>query len=126
MNVRLVTPTTERQHQDLAKVIAEGSHGRFCILPRHTDFLGPLIPGVLTLVEESGEVRFFANDYGLLVKRGREVQITTRRVISGQDLGQLREAVANRIQQTNQTEQAGIAAAASLEANFVRRLLEMQ
>jgi len=126
MNVKLSTPTVMMIHRDFKKIVAEGTQGNFCVLPRHTDYLSSLVPGVLILTDEDDRVFYFAIDHGLLVKRGTEVFISVRRAIQGSNLEQLQEAVRNRFLRLDESEKACQTAVASLEASFLRRFLEMQ
>ena len=125
MIVKLITPNSIMLHRDFVKVIADGTHGNFCILPRHADYLAPLVPGILVLTDQDDNVRLFATGDGLLVKCGNNVLITVRQAIASDNLVQLQATVRSRFQSMDAKKMAGIAAMASLEANLVRRLLEL-
>ena len=126
MNLQLSVPTEVLLNQSVSKIIAEGAHGCFCVLPRHTDFLAALVPGIMIFTDLSGKEIFFANDHGLLVKRQQEVFISSRRAIEGSDLGTLRQTVHKQFELLEESDRACQSAIASLEANFLRRFLEMQ
>ena len=126
MNVRLSVPTAELLNQSFVKVTADGAHGNFCLLPRHTDYLAPLVPGILILTDNDGNELYFANDQGLLVKQGNDVLISTRRAVQGNSLETLRQTVHDRFLRLDENERACQTAVASLEANFLRKFLEMQ
>ncbi|MFP4314587.1 MAG: F0F1 ATP synthase subunit epsilon [Desulfovibrionales bacterium] len=110
--------------EDAVKVVAEGPVGGFGILPQHIDMASPLVPGILSYVtRESGE-QFLAVDFGMLVKQGDEVKISVRSAARG-DLGRLQQAVQRMSQDVDEKEKAVQSAVAKLEANFVRRFLEL-
>ena len=126
MNLKLSVPTSVLFDQIVVKIIAEAVDGNFCILPRHTDFLTALVPGVMILLDADGKEIYFANDHGLLVKRGSDVVVSARRAIQGPDLGSLRQTVHEEFEQLNENDRACQSAIAGLEANFLRKFLEMQ
>ena len=126
MNLKLAVPTNVLLEQPIVKLIAEAVDGNFCVLPRHTDYLAPLVPGIMLLTEPNGNEQYIANDHGLLIKRDRDVFISVRRAIQGSNLGTLRQAVHEQFEQLTEIDRACQSAVASLEANFVRKFLEMQ
>jgi F-type H+-transporting ATPase subunit epsilon len=126
MNLKLSVPTEVLFNQPVTKIVADGTHGCFCLLPRHTDFLTALLPGIMIISDANGHESFFANDHGLLVKRGRDVFVVARRAIQGSDLGTLRATVHQQFESLDEADRVCQSAIASLEANFLRRFLEMQ
>ena len=126
MNVKLSIPTAVLLEQPMLKVIAAGAHGNFCVLPRHTDYLAALVPGILMLTAEDGQELVFANDHGLLIKRGPDVLISARRAIRGSNLGSLRQTIHDEFEQLTENDRACQTAIAGLEANFLRKFLDMQ
>ncbi|MEL7500205.1 MAG: F0F1 ATP synthase subunit epsilon [Planctomycetota bacterium] len=126
MQVQVATPTSLIVNQACTKVIAEGAHGCFGILPRHIDYLALLVPGILILSDESGQETFLAVDEGILIKHGSDVHISVRRAIRGDDLVSLKTTVHQRFVQLDEADRNCQTAIASLEANFLRQFLEMQ
>jgi F-type H+-transporting ATPase subunit epsilon len=125
MKLRLLTPTRVVVDEKVAKVVAEGEHGSFCLLPQHVDFLAALVPGLLAFADASGREQFVAVDDGVLVKRGDEVLVSTRQAIRGVDLEQLRDTVREEFAMLDDRERAARAATAKLEAGFLRGYLEL-
>ena len=114
MKVCIITPNTMLVENDFDKVNADGNQGNFCVLPRHVDYLAPLIPGILILTDSEGNQRFFANDFGTLIKCGSEVRINVLRAIESESLEHLQNTVTRRFRKMDETERAGAAAVASL------------
>jgi F-type H+-transporting ATPase subunit epsilon len=125
MKLKLLKPTQVVVDEDVAKVVADGVHGSFCLLPRHVDFLAPLVPGLLAFVDSEGKEQFVAVDEGLLVKQGDEVLVSTRQAIRGGDLDQLRNAVHEEFRALDERERAAKAAIAKLEAGFLQNYLRL-
>jgi F-type H+-transporting ATPase subunit epsilon len=125
MRLKLLIPTQVVVDQTVSKVIAEGEHGSFCLLPRHVDYLAVLVPCLLSFVDEQEQERFAAVDEGVLVKRGSEVLVSCRQAILGRDLQHLRATVMEEFDRMDDRERAAQAATAKLEASFLRRYLEM-
>lgn len=126
MQLQLSVPTSVLLDQEVVKISAEAVNGSFCILPRHTDFLTALVPGIMIFNEPDGRELYFANDHGLLVKRGNEVVISTRRAIQGSNLDSLRQTVHEVFERLSEADRTCQSAVAGLEASFLRKFLEMQ
>lgn len=126
MNIQLSIPTSVLLRKSVEKIVADGRHGNFCVLPRHTDYIALLVPGILVLTDESESEAFFANDHGLLLKRGNDVFISVRRAIPGDSLESLKHTVEDRFVRLDESDRACQTAVASLEANFLRRFLAIQ
>jgi F-type H+-transporting ATPase subunit epsilon len=125
MKLKLLIPTHVVVDQEVTKVVAEGEHGSFCLLPRHVDFLAVLVPGLLAFEDECGQEQFAAVDEGVLVKRGDEVLVSTRQATRGSDLDKLRTTVREEFAALDDRERAAQAATAKLEASFLRSYLEL-
>jgi len=124
MRLKLLIPDRVLIDQQVTKVVADGGHGSFCLLPRHTDFLAVLTPGLLAFADDSGAEQFAAVDEGVLVKRGDEVLVSTRQATRGADLEQLQCTVREEFTALDNRERAAQAATAKLEASLLRGYLE--
>ncbi|HUM71628.1 MAG TPA: F0F1 ATP synthase subunit epsilon, partial [Chloroflexota bacterium] len=107
------------------KVTAEGQNGSFCLLPRHIDFVSALVPGLLVYETAVGAENYLAIDEGILVKCGPEVLVSTRNAVQGADLGQLQALIREQFAELDEREQQTRSALAKIEADFVRRFLEL-
>lgn len=125
MQAKVVLPSGVLLQEDIAKLVAEGQNGSFCLLPRHVDFASALVPGILALTRPDGEELFLAVDDGILVKRGREVLVATGNAVEGR-LGELRQAVRERSRRIGEREQQARVALDHLEASLVRRVFEWE
>jgi F-type H+-transporting ATPase subunit epsilon len=126
MRLKLLLPTHVLVDREVAKVVAEAENGAFCLLPRHIDFVAALTPGLLAFTTEDNQEEFAAVDGGVLVKCGPEVLISTRNAVLGHDLGTLRKAIARQFHVLDEQEQLTRSALARLEADFVRRFIELR
>jgi F-type H+-transporting ATPase subunit epsilon len=121
----VVEPDRAVLDAEVESVIAEGIGGSFGLMPRHIDLVAPLVPGLLTY-RVDGEERFLGVDEGVLVKRGEDVMVSSRNVIEGADLGAVRRSVIEDLRQLDEEEVKARAALARMEADFVRRFLELE
>lgn len=126
MHLRLLLPTQVLIDETVAKVIAEAADGYFCLLPRHRDFVAPLVPGVLTYQKPSGEECFVAVNEGALVKCATRVMISAYDAVLGTDLEQLQALVDERFLQLDEHERKARAALARLEAGTLKNLKRLQ
>ena len=54
MRLKVMLPTERLVDEEVTKVIAEATNGSFCLLPRHIDFIAPLVPGLLQFSRPDG------------------------------------------------------------------------
>jgi F-type H+-transporting ATPase subunit epsilon len=126
MRLKVLLPSEVLLDAAVTKVIAEAENGAFCLLPRHIDFVAALVPGLLSFETETGQEEFLAIDEGILVKCGAQVLVSTRQAVRGPDLGTLRQAIDDQFRAVDEQEKKARAAAARLEADLVRRFLELE
>ena len=126
MRCKILLPSEIYLDQEVSKVTAEAENGSFCLLPRHIDFVAALVPGLLSIEDDNGHEVFMAVDEGILVKKGPDVSVSTRNVATIPNLGQLREVIEEKFKVMDDREKAARTAAARLEADLVRRLMELR
>lgn len=127
MTLRVLLPEKVVLERDVQKVVAEGENGSFGLLPRHVDYVEPLVPGILSFLPVDGDDEVFvAVDEGALVKCGVEVLASVRNAVVGPELGSLEETVRNRFQRVDERERAMRTALAKLESEVLRRFVEME
>jgi F-type H+-transporting ATPase subunit epsilon len=127
MNLKIALPTRLLFDGEVSKVSGEAANGSFTLLPRHIDFATALVPGILffdTLGEETEEI-FYAVDEGILVKCGPDVLISTRNAVRSGDLASLHRTVREHFETLDEQERRARSALIRLEADFVRRYLEL-
>lgn len=125
MHLKLLTPAKVMIDQPVKKIIAEGTHGSFCLLPQHIDFLAVLVPGLLTYLDEVGHERFAAVGEGVLVKQGEQVLVSSPQATVGGELQQLKAMVREKYAQQDEGQRAAHAASAKLEASFLRSFMDL-
>jgi len=125
VKLRIVTPTRTVLETDAVRVVAESDRGSFGLLPRHQDWVAPLVPGILTWEDPDGEERYAAVDRGTLLKCGDRVSVAVGEAVPGEDLARLQETVRERFEQLDDRERRTRSALARLEARFLRGLVEV-
>ncbi|MFZ7110996.1 MAG: F0F1 ATP synthase subunit epsilon [Desulfatiglandales bacterium] len=126
MRLKVLLPEKILVDETTGKITAEAQNGFFTLLPRHIDFVAALVPGLLSFDNGAGETVFLAVDEGVLIKRGAEVLVSTRRAVRGERLGELRKIVEEEFRKLDDREKSARSAMAKIEAGFVRRFLEVQ
>jgi F-type H+-transporting ATPase subunit epsilon len=126
MNLRLFLPTGILIDEPVTKVIAEAENGYFCLLPRHVDFVAALTPGLLAFIDRDGREEFIAVDEGILVKNEDDVLVSVKDAVRGPELGVLKEAIQQRFRNLDEGERRARGALARLEADFIRRFIELE
>ena len=125
MRLSVLTPTEVVFDEQVGKVIAEAEDGSFGVLPRHVDYVAALVPGLLHCELEGGKEVFFAVDEGVLVKCGPDIFVSALHAVRAPDLGEVRRAVRQSFLATTQREERARTALSRLEADMVRRYLEL-
>lgn len=126
MRLKIMLPTHVLVDEPATRIIAEAENGSFGILPRHTDFLAALKPGVLTFEAPDGRETYIGHDVGVFVKQGQEVLVSILNGVRGGDLGELRSLIEREFVALDQRERAARTALARLEAGVVRRFIELE
>lgn len=124
MNLTVTLPHHVLVDAVVTRLVAEGNHGSFCLLPKHIDCLSILEPGILSY-EKSGEQgagteHYLATGQGLLVKQGATVTVSVWEAIAGDDLAQLHQAVETQFRQLDEQARLTQSALARLEAGLSR------
>lgn len=125
MHLKVLLPFQVFSDQiDVLRIVAETATGSFGILPHRLDCVAALTPGILTYETAiDGEV-FIAVDEGILVKAGSDVLVSVRRALGGTDLDHLHAIVSDEYLKADDREAEVRSAMASLEAGFLRRLVD--
>jgi F-type H+-transporting ATPase subunit epsilon len=126
MNLKILLPAEVFVQAAVGKVVAQGGNGSFCLLPNHIDFVASLVPGILSYTTEEGKDVHMALGEGTLVKCAEQVLVSTRSAVTGPDLGMLKQAVEEAFRVQDEREKIARAAAAKLEADIVRRFVELK
>lgn len=126
MTVRVALPSRMLGTWRAVSFRGDGAHGSFGLLPRHTDFVVVLEPGLVEMRLEDGRETYLAVDAGVLVKRGRDVFVSTRRGVESADLDELRLTVREVFRKQDAGELRARSAASKLEVSFVRRMLDLE
>ena len=126
IDLKILLPGKTFLKKEVKKITAEAENGWFCLLPKHVDFTTSLTPGILLLTTSEGKDVVLAIDEGILVKYGKEVVISTRNAIEGEDLGELKNRVEEIFIKTDEKEKDAQKALNKLEADFVRSFLNLE
>ena len=124
LTVRL--PTEVLLEEEVTRIEAEADNGWFGLLEKHVDFVTALVPGILTFQARCKPEEYLAVDRGILVKCGRDVSVSTRNAVRGVNLDELRRDVETQFREREERDKKACAYEAKLEADLVRRLLEVE
>lgn len=129
MKLSIYIPTRILLETEVASITATGLDGSFGLRPHHIDFVSALMPGLLSYRrledDEDGEEEYVAVDRGILVKQGDEVRVSVRNAVADAPLEELSDVVEHRFADLGEYERKVQTAVARLEADFLRRFIEM-
>jgi F-type H+-transporting ATPase subunit epsilon len=114
------------EHDDVLRIVAETANGCFGILPRRLDGVAALVPGIFMFETANKGEKIVAVDEGVLVKTGRNVMVSVRNAVAGENLARLRETVEREFLNLGEREHAVRSVLAKLETSFVRRMMELR
>lgn len=109
----------------VSNIVVDTVQGSFGLLPQRLDCVAAVVPGILSFEDDTNNEVFVALDAGVLVKTGRDVVISVRQALRGEDLAHLHEAIEQQFLIRDAQEEAMHAAMAKLEAGFMRRFASM-
>jgi F-type H+-transporting ATPase subunit epsilon len=127
VRLRVCLPDRVLVDSRVKKIIAESEDGSFCLLPRHIDYVALLVPGILSY--ESDEVaneEYLAVDEGILIKRGDDVTVSTRKGVLSKDLEVLKQTVENEFLELEEQERKARSIIAKLEMDVVQGILGLR
>ncbi|MEE3719740.1 F0F1 ATP synthase subunit epsilon [Tumidithrix elongata RA019] len=125
MLLKIILPTKILLETEVSKVVAEAENGSFCLLPRHVDFVAILVPSLLSFIPEEGKEQFWAVDEGILIKQEDTVTVSTQHAVKGEDLGMLRQTIAQQFRAFSDREKTARSVLAKLEISTIRRFIEL-
>lgn len=125
MQLKVLLPSQVLVDEEAVKINGEALNGGFCLLPRHADFVTALTSGLFYYTRPGGEEQILAVNEGVLVKVGQEVLVSTRAAVQGADLGQLHAVIREQFSHADDRERQTRSALARIEADFVRRFMEL-
>lgn len=83
LNLRIYTPDKLFIDETITKITVYGKEGCFTILPKHIDYVSSLDDCILYFEKENKDIVFVGVNQGILVKSGREIQISTFNAVNG-------------------------------------------
>ncbi|MBW6508968.1 MAG: F0F1 ATP synthase subunit epsilon [Desulfuromonadales bacterium] len=129
MKLSIYIPTRILLETDVTSITATGLNGSFGLRPHHIDFVSALVPGLLayrrTETDEEGVEEYVAVDRGILVKQGDQVRVSVRNAVADAPLEELSDVVEHRFADLGEHERKVQTAVARLEADFLRRFIDM-
>lgn len=77
LNLRIYTPEKLAIDEVIKKISLNGREGSYTILPNHIDYLSSFGNSMVNFIKDDGEKIYLRLNQGILVKCGREIQIST-------------------------------------------------
>lgn len=126
MRLRIFLPDRLCLDRDIRRIVAEAPDGVFGMLPNHIDFVSQLVPGILVYEDAEGRERYAGIHAGTLIKVGDDVMVCTANAVLGDDLDTVQHHARAAFHATEESERTARSALARLEAQIVRRFLELE
>lgn len=124
MNLKILLPfQIFAEKSGVSRIVMETFQGSVGILPRRLDCVAALVPGILLYECKAEGETYVAVDEGVLVKIGRDVLVSVRNAIGGDDLGLLRQAIDREFRNLDEEEQGVRQVLAKMESVFIRRFV---
>jgi F-type H+-transporting ATPase subunit epsilon len=126
MNLKILLPEKTYWQGSVKKVVGEALNGFFCLLPGHIDFVTIMVPGIFFALTDEEKDIYMAINEGILIKTRDQVTLSIRNAIKGENLGSLKKEVEENFMKINQQERGARNALQKLEADFVRRFMDIE
>ncbi|MCV2872642.1 F0F1 ATP synthase subunit epsilon [Defluviimonas sp. WL0050] len=126
MRLRIILPERICLDREVRRIVAEAPDGAFGMLPNHIDFVSQLAPGILVYEDAEGHERYAGVHAGTLIKVGDDVLVSTVGAVLGNDLDIVQQHARAAFRAAEESERTARSALARLEAQIVRRFLELE
>jgi len=126
MDLKILLPERTYWQGSVKKVVGEALNGFFCLLPGHVDFVTIMVPGIFFALTDEEKDIYIAINEGILIKTQNQVTLSIRNAIKGENLGSLKKQVEENFMKINQQERGARNALQKLEADFVRRFMDIE
>lgn len=83
LNLRIYTPSQLFLEEVIKKVSVYGKEGFYTILPNHIDYISSFDDGIIIFEKQDSSKIFIGVNQGVLIKTGREIQISTFSAVYG-------------------------------------------
>ena len=93
MQLKVHTPIGTILDLPVKKVDLEGLDGFWTLLPRHADFINALVAGIVSYTTEDEKTLYIACNRGVVVKKDKEVRISTPLAILDDNLEKLTRTI---------------------------------
>ena len=111
---------------DVVSFVGEDASGSFGLMARHARFMTVLSYGLARLRLVDGRVRYVGLPGGLLVFDGKELRISTRRYLVGDDADALGRALAGVVRAEQHALAETLRKLHRVEAEMLHRLVELE
>ena len=91
LNLRIYTPEKLALEEEILKITVNGEEGSFTILPKHVDYISSFNDCIIYYTDKSNNIRFIAINQWILTKIGRNIEISTFHIITGNTLQELKD-----------------------------------
>lgn len=124
MIFKLLTPTQILLNLSIDKIEIEAIDGFFTLLPKHIDFVSTLTNGILTYTVNN-KSKYVACDYGVIVKKGNEVRVSTSFAVLSDNLEQLQKEIASTFKMMEQERKEINLSITRLELGLTKGLMSL-
>ncbi|WP_269619438.1 F0F1 ATP synthase subunit epsilon [Zhongshania sp. BJYM1] len=123
MNLKVLLPFgVFKSLDEIERIVVETDQGSFGLLPKRLDCVASIVPGILTYQRRGEEDVYVAVDEGVLVKTGKDVSISVRHAVAGNDLNELHNTVERDFLQQSIQDKNVHSVYQKMESDFIHRL----
>lgn len=111
--------------QPIQKITFESIDGFHTILPKHIDYATALKTGIVRYQDKNGQTGYLACDEGILIKKGKNISLSTRLGIKNNNLKELENVIKTDFKKMEETRKESNKTMAQLELTLARGLLQL-
>lgn len=120
MQLKVHTPVGTILDLPVKKVDLEGLDGFWTLLPRHADFINTLTAGIMSYTTENDKILYIACNRGVVVKKDKEVRISTPLAVLDSNLEKLTQTIAIDFKQMEEERKEVNTTMARLEIGLIK------
>ncbi len=125
ITLRISLPFQTLVNEQIQKITIESVDGFHTLLPKHIDYATALKTSIVHYVNQEGNACYVACDEGILIKKGKNISLSTRLGIKSNNLKELKEIIKTTFKKMEEERKETNKTLAKLELTLARGLLEL-
>lgn len=126
MQLKVFTPIGSVIDMPVKKIDFEGLDGFWTLLPKHVDMVNTLAAGIVSYMDDQDKMHYVACNKGVLVKKDKDIRISTPLAILDDNLERLTQTIAVDFKKMEEERKEISSTMAKLEIGLIKGLQSLK